>query len=198
MKFNIQTKERYRKIKSLIGDTGNKIVLDIGAGRMPISKGIKTKKTIRLDGVKDYDPDICCDINKGLPLKKGSIDIIIAGELIEHLYNPFKFIREAHRILKKGGFLVLSTPNVCSLTNRFKMLFGNLPSYCAAPQDDESFERHIIDFNLSILTRMLEMSGFKIVKKIGNGIIFHSRVIWPGGLTPPSFGETLIIKAIKK
>lgn len=198
MKLNAQTKRRYKIVRSLIGISEDKILLDIGAGRMPLSKGIKTKRTIRLDGVKDYNPDICCDINKGLPLKKNSVDIIIAGELIEHLDNPFKFIREVYRVLKKNGTLILSTPNICSFINRFKMLSGRLPSYCAAPQDNVGFERHIVDFNLYVINKILEDAGFKVVKKTSNGIIFHSKLLLPSFLTPPNLGETLIIKVIKK
>ncbi len=193
----LQTKIRYRKMRLLIGNVEDKIILDIGAGYLPISRGIKTKKTIILDGVKKYKPDVCCDINKGLPLKANSIDIIIAGEIIEHIYNPIKFIRECNKILKKGGTLILSTPNICSLKNRFKVLFGQLPEYCAEPSEDESFERHIIDFNFSRLIQILKENGFKIIKKTSNGIIYHSKLFWPLSLTPASFGETIIIKSKK-
>ena len=185
-------------MRKLIGNASEKTILDIGAGYRPISQGIKTKKTIRLDGVKEYKPDICHDINKGLPLKANSIDIIIAGEIIEHIYNPIKFIKECNRILKKGGTLILSTPNICSLKNRFKVLFGQLPEYCAEPSEDEGFERHIIDFNLATLTKILESTGFKVIIKKSNGIIYHGKLFWPSLLTPASFGETLIIKARKK
>lgn len=197
MGFNVQTKKRYHRMKSLVENSGDKIILDIGAGQIPISRGIKSKKTIILDGIKKYKPDICCNINKGIPLKDNSIDIVLAGEIIEHLFSPFKFIREIHRILKKGGVLILSTPNTCSFINRIKMLLGDLPAYCAEPLDDESFERHIADFNLPVLIKILEGSGFKIAKKTSNGVIFHSKSLLPEVLTPPSMGETLIIKAVK-
>lgn len=193
----LQTKIRYRKMRLLIGNADDKIILDIGAGRLPISKGIKTKKTIRLDGVKKYKPDVCCDINKGLPLKANSVDIIIAGEIIEHIYNPIKFIKECNKILRKGGFLILSTPNICSLKNRFKVFAGQLPEYCAEPSEDESFERHIIDFNFQRLIQILKENGFKTTKRTSNGIIYHSQLIFPRFLTPPQFGETIIIKSKK-
>lgn len=115
-----QTRVRYRVMRELVGNSYDKIVLDIGAGNNPISRGIKTKKTIKLDGIKKYKPDVLANINKGLPLKNGSADTIIAGEVIEHMYNPIKFVRECHRVLKLGGMLVLSTPNTCSLKNRFR------------------------------------------------------------------------------
>ena len=173
-------------------------LLDVGAGKFPISKGIKTKKTIKLDGVKDNNPDICCDITKGIPLKDESLDGIIAGELLEHIYNPFKLTKEFSRILKKDGIIVISVPNICSIKNRIKCIFGELPEYCAEPIDNESYERHIIDYNFKKLKKMFNECGFEIMKKTSNGVIFHSKLIWPLFLTPFTFGETLIIKAIKK
>ncbi|MCX6749293.1 MAG: methyltransferase domain-containing protein [Candidatus Pacearchaeota archaeon] len=192
-----QTKIRYKIIRKLIGDASGKILLDIGAGYKPISNGIKTKKTLKLDGIKKYKPDICCDINEGISLKNSSVDIIIGGEIIEHIYNPIKFIKECNRILKNGGEIILSTPNLCSLKNRFKVAFGQLPEHCARPSEDESFERHIIDFNFSGLIKILKENGFTIIKKTSNGIILHSRLLFPRFLTPSEFGETIIIKAKK-
>ncbi len=193
----IQTRIRYKLMRNMVGDASKKIILDIGAGYRPISKEIKSKKIIRLDGVKKYHPDVCCNINDGIPLKKDSIDIIIAGEIIEHIFNPIKFIRECNKVLKKGGNLVLSTPNLCSLKNRFKVLIGKLPEYCAEPLDDESFERHIVDFNISRLRKILKENGFEVTKLTSNGIVTHSKIIFPRILTPVSFGETIIIKVVK-
>lgn len=192
-----QTKIRYKVMRDLVGDASDKVILDIGAGYRPISKGIHSKKTIRLDGVKKYNPDIHTDLRKGIPLKDKSVDIIIAGEIIEHLFNPIRFIRECNRVLKNGGILILSTPNLNSLKNRFKVLLGHLPEYCAEPLDDESFERHIVDFNFPRLIKILNENGFKITKKTSNGIISYSRLLFPRFLTPPEFGETILIKVIK-
>ena len=45
-----------------------------------------------------------------LPFKDNSVDYVVAGETIEHLEDPKKFIDEALRILKPGGYLAISTP----------------------------------------------------------------------------------------
>ena len=45
-----------------------------------------------------------------LPFEKEHFDYVVAGELIEHLENPKGFIKEAMRVIKKGGWLALSTP----------------------------------------------------------------------------------------
>ncbi len=55
---------------------------------------------------------------KKLPYKANEFDTIIAGELIEHLKKPEIFVKESNRILKKGGVVVITTPNKTSLINR--------------------------------------------------------------------------------
>jgi 2-polyprenyl-3-methyl-5-hydroxy-6-metoxy-1,4-benzoquinol methylase len=54
-------------------------------------------------------------------------DIIVSVETIEHLENPWNFIREVHRILKPKGKLIIKTPNVESWLSRlFFLFFGQL------------------------------------------------------------------------
>ena len=67
----------------------------------------------------------------GLPFPEGEIDAVHAGALIEHLYDPEFFLRECHRVLVGGGIIVLSTPNIASLTSRLRMLFGRGPKLYA-------------------------------------------------------------------
>ena len=195
--MNSQSRKRYDLVHELIEDARGKIVLDIGAGMNPLSAGINAKKIILFDGVEEYGPDICGDINDGIPLKDSSVDIIIAGDVIEHIYNSYKFLRECSRVLRPNGIIVLSIPNICSLKNRIKVLFGQLPEYCAMPTETEGFERHIIDFNLSSLRKIMEKYSLHIVKSKSNGIVSHSKILWPPILTPTTFGETLIIKGKK-
>ena len=53
-----------------------------------------------------------------LPFQTKAFDSVLAGELIEHLSEPALFMREARRVLKKGGLLLITTPNRRSLINR--------------------------------------------------------------------------------
>lgn len=46
-----------------------------------------------------------------LPFKADSFDAVISIETIEHLGKPADFLKECHRILKRDGVLILSTPN---------------------------------------------------------------------------------------
>lgn len=56
-------------------------------------------------------------------------DTIFAGELIEHLVNPGQFLVSASGVIKKNGYIVLSTPNTYSLSRIFRVFqkFTNDP-----------------------------------------------------------------------
>jgi SAM-dependent methyltransferase len=51
-----------------------------------------------------------------------SIDLIIAGEVFEHLSSPIHFIEGISRVLKKDGIVFLTTPNVCYIGNILRLL----------------------------------------------------------------------------
>jgi len=52
------------------------------------------------------------------PFADNSFDVITAWCVIAHLENPYHFLRETHRILKKGGFLIVTLPHVGSASER--------------------------------------------------------------------------------
>jgi SAM-dependent methyltransferase len=60
-----------------------------------------------------------------LPFVDGRFDVISCWETMEHFnFNPVGFIRELHRILKPGGQILLTVPNMAELENRVKLLCG--------------------------------------------------------------------------
>jgi len=46
-----------------------------------------------------------------MPFKANTFDYVISSEVVEHVSNPDKALRELYRVLKPGGILVLTTPN---------------------------------------------------------------------------------------
>lgn len=54
-----------------------------------------------------------------------TFDVAIAGEIIEHLTNPGKFLEGIHRHLEDDGLLIITTPNAFSIANIFKILKRN-------------------------------------------------------------------------
>lgn len=63
------------------------------------------------------------DLNEFLPFKAGSFDGVNLSEVIEHIEHQARLIREISRVLKKGGVVVISTPNVLNVLSRLRFLF---------------------------------------------------------------------------
>lgn len=96
-------------------------VLDLAAGTGAMSRrlidfGYKVTATDYVSEnfrLHDLVPFIATDLNNDFsPGREGEFDIILASEIIEHLENPRHFARECFKILKSGGKVILSTPNV--------------------------------------------------------------------------------------
>jgi SAM-dependent methyltransferase len=62
-----------------------------------------------------------------LPHAEASFDRVVATEILEHLANPGLFLSECWRVLKPGGILYLTTPNVVDLRGRARALLGRSP-----------------------------------------------------------------------
>jgi len=62
------------------------------------------------------------DMNQPLPFRDDSFDYIVCIDGIEHLENPYFAIREFAEILKSGGELFISTPNISAFRSRARYL----------------------------------------------------------------------------
>jgi len=67
------------------------------------------------------------DLEKeNLPFPDNHFDLVMASEVLEHFrFHPARFLREAARVLKPGGRLFITTPNLIRLNNVGKMLLGH-------------------------------------------------------------------------
>jgi len=86
--------------------------LNIGGGRkLGRFRAPESESIIHtvLDIDPSLNPDVTCDAHN-LPIQTGTVDTVIASELLEHCANPNKVICEISRVLKSGGTLILTVP----------------------------------------------------------------------------------------
>lgn len=93
---------------------GSKI-LDAGAGEAPFKKFFKNHNYTAVDtkwGDSEWDYsklDLVADLTK-IPVKGESFDAVLCTQVLEHLKEPEKVLKELYRVLKIGGILYLSAP----------------------------------------------------------------------------------------
>ena len=68
-------------------------------------------------------------------------DVVLCFEVLEHLTDPENFITEVGRVVKNGGLILMSVPNVVSLGARIRMLLGILPLAVTADSTHVRFYR---------------------------------------------------------
>ena len=126
------------------------------------------------------------DLNKELPLKAHSCDIIVSDQVIEHLTNPETFIKEVYRVLKPGGYAIISTENLSSWNNLLALLFGYGPppmhysdekNISGIPLLSPNYGKtyiydyppHVKLFTRHVLKELFKIHGFQIEKLTGGG-----------------------------
>jgi len=67
--------------------------------------------------------------NYAFPFQPESFDVVVAGEVIEHMTDPDEFLQEVARVLKPHGHFILTTPNLASWYNRLLLLLGYQPHH---------------------------------------------------------------------
>ncbi|GEM_PF-677651 len=111
---------RIRIIADMIKSLGSNMVLDVGCGDGAIGKavekvGAEVTSTelplIAMMAKKRYGVStvIACDA-ENLPFCNETFDMVLASELVEHLWSPQKFIEEAYRVIRNKGHLIIATP----------------------------------------------------------------------------------------
>lgn len=120
----------------------------------------------------DHESFHIADMSKTLPFKEGEFDAVVCIDGIEHIENPFAFIRECNRVLKSNGTLVISTPNITSMRSRWRWFLTGHHNKCKSPLNENkpSPLHHIHMMGLPKIRYILHTSGFKINRITTNRI----------------------------
>jgi len=123
------------------------------------------------------------DLLKGLPYSAESFDVVLFVEVIEHLENHRAAIGELARVLKPGGLLVLTTPNIMRLKSRLHFLLSghHKTRRRFIPFDtplSESHRYHNYPIELPILVYLLRQNGLEIEHLGRSGIKAFSWVLY--------------------
>jgi SAM-dependent methyltransferase len=139
------------------------------------------------------------DITAGLPFRAGSLDGILAGEIIEHLFDPGHLLRECHRVLRPGGMLVVTTPNLATAQDRLRFLAGRAPRQ--VNPFHEYLYLHIRPFTPLLLAEGVRRAGLVPATLLSNYVVWRTRFgevrsraaarLWP------SLGGSLILAAVR-
>jgi len=169
----------------LRGGTGPALILDVGCG-----DGAATELAARAnpghhiigldrsaDAVRQADSRglavLRARAENGLPIASGAADVVIMSELIEHLIDTDAALEDAWRVLKPGGWLLLSTPNLAAWYNRGLLALGIQPVFSEVSlravygRPGSQVAGHLHVFTRRAITGLLAARGFADVKVYG-------------------------------
>lgn len=206
------------KARSLLKD--EKVVyLDVGSGDCTttqfVADVLRPKRTISVD-INEEMLKRCrergfeavrADLNtEALPLEEQSVDLVTAFEVVEHLCDKDNMLEEVYRVLKQGGLLILSTPNLVAWANRLLLLAGRTPFYYdVSPKRPLSKYGygHVNLYTLELLKRHILSHGFEPIGVRGLLTPLYARYILIKSVTlfmakiKPSLAPILLVLARK-
>jgi cyclopropane fatty-acyl-phospholipid synthase-like methyltransferase len=157
-----------------LGLAGGAHVLDAPCGAAAaLSIALREKGFAVVGG--DVEPDAAgvlgdsfarVDLNRTWPWPDDTFDAVISTEGIEHLENHFAFLREACRVLRPGGWLLLTTPNITALRSRVRFFGSGFFGRDSRPLNESARHplHHIGLATFPELRYELHVSGFRLLE----------------------------------
>jgi len=170
--------EIHEQVAALLGDLPRgSVVLDVPSGPGALSARLRDMGLEVEAG--DLFPEsfqaegIAChgvDLNASLPMPDGSYDAVVCVEGIEHLENHFGLVRELRRVVKPGGRLVITTPNITSVNSRLRFFLTGFFSLAERPVNERTRDEtndHIHPLTYPELRFILQTNGFRVAHVTG-------------------------------
>lgn len=137
-------------------------LLDVGAGVGDFINVLKKKTRCTLFGVDlmySKVPEVewyVQDLNRNLQFQSEKFETVTCLEVLEHVENPRKLVREMFRVMKPGGNIVLSTPN----NHSWRAILSYIFREHFVAFTNSSYPAHITAINKADLERMCKEAGF--------------------------------------
>lgn len=184
----------FQNKKEVVGIDISKVAIDVQKKRFPKMKFL----------VADA---------QNLPFDNESFDCVVCSEVIEHLPDDRKFIDEAHRVLRKRGILIITTPNWYSwygLARKIGEFILKRPLTAADQPIDHWYTPKELKRKLKDRFKILGFWGLWYFPPTGKGrykipdyltlpfIILFYPLEWALKYTLPKFGHSLVLKLERK
>ncbi|MDC0766044.1 class I SAM-dependent methyltransferase [Streptomyces sp. HD] len=140
----------------------------------------------------------------GLPFRSGAADAVLFSEVIEHLVDPDAALDEIRRVLRPGGHLMLSTPNLAAWYNRALLLAGVQPVFSEVSlraihgRPGREVVGHLRLYTARALREFVAASGFEVVRLAGapfHGVPRPLRPLDRLACARPSLASILLLHA---
>jgi len=102
-----------------------------------------------------------------LPWPAGAFEAVVAAEVIEHVVDTDHLLAEMVRVLRPGGVLVVTTPNLASLENRLRLLLGRYPMWMDVGVEGTG---HLRYYTPRMLRHQLARHGLRVERHVGNWV----------------------------
>jgi len=165
-------------------------ILDIGCGQLPYIHSFSQKKVKEFYGVdlslesltiakrhfKGVFPlTLVRHGIRDIPFRDASVDIVVSSEVLEHLDHPKDYLREIYRVMKKGGYLSLSTPCASMYFYPHNLLYmGRDPSNWFKKLNCHNYWEEALNWHPGLKPNILR----KWVTEAGFSIVRHDTRLW--------------------
>src|SRR5438309_2529590 len=153
-----------------LGEGRGRRLLDVGAADGLLSRqltergwrvtAIEGDPALAQAGARHCGRMITVNLDREIPVGEGPVDVIVYGDVLEHLVDPLRVLVELDRSLGPGGFVIISVPNVAHLWIHLLLLVGRF-DYLDRGILDQS---HLRFFTERSLRAMLADAGLDITR----------------------------------